>query len=85
MKLFNENYMGHAFIHNKIYHPSHMNNNYDWKCSICGCLCLFAKTNMNDVYYLREGYMHLLNGNKINNNCVINFTCNEYIIKKLLE
>lgn len=86
MKLLDKNYYGHSFIHNESYNPGQINNNYDWKCSNCGCLCLFAGTNMNnEIYYLREGYMNYLLNNIVNDKCIINYTCNEYIIKLLLE
>lgn len=86
MKLFDKNYLGHSFIHNEMFHPSNIANNYDWKCSVCGCLCLFARTATTDeVYYLRFGYMNYSKNNVINDMCVINFTCDEYFIKTLLE
>lgn len=87
IKLFDKNYFGHSFINNETFHPSNIKNNYDWKCEICKCLCLFARTNINEVYYLREGYMNYIKHNNAidKEKCLINFTCDEYIIKSLLE
>ncbi len=67
--MFDRNYLGHKF---EIF-TAWSNNNYDYKCSVCKC----------KVYYNGFGdYVRLVKKNALS---VYVLSCNEYIIKNIIE
>lgn len=72
---FDYNFMGHNFIEN--------NDTFSHKCSICNIIIWFGQ--VNKAGYLGYNIIHNYGTNNSYAGSELNLTCEEYIIKKIIE